>query len=270
MQINRLSPQAGYIWIRQGMWLFKQSPFTFLMLVFLYIFVVQLSMFVPILGLFLVLILNPVIAVGFLTACQKVILKELVKPSIYISPLKDLGPQVRLNLLKLGGIYALLIVLMSLLAAQFIDVEKILPLLSNNQMSAPEMIQEMSTAIIVGACLYMPIAILMWFSPQLVAWQGMSVFKALFGSWMGFWLNKGAFFVYFSTWAVILIAIPLILGALFDAIGMAQYASYLITPLSMWALTVLYCSFFATWKGCFLDSIQNSEPNLQTLNQPIK
>jgi hypothetical protein len=40
MQINRLSPHAGYIWIRQGMWLFKQSPFTFLMLVFLYIFVV--------------------------------------------------------------------------------------------------------------------------------------------------------------------------------------------------------------------------------------
>jgi hypothetical protein len=136
MHINKVSPQTGYLWIRQGFWLFKQNPFTFLMLVFLYIFVVQLSMFLPIIGFILILVLSPVFSVGFLTACQKVIRKERVAPSVYISPLRELPSGVRKNLLKLGLIYTLLILMLSVISSQFVDVEKLVPLLTATQISA--------------------------------------------------------------------------------------------------------------------------------------
>ena len=60
MQINRVQASTGYVWIRQGIWLFKQNPFTLLMLVFLYVFLVQLSMFIPVIGFIVILILYTV------------------------------------------------------------------------------------------------------------------------------------------------------------------------------------------------------------------
>jgi hypothetical protein len=257
IHINQVQASTGYIWIRQGIWLFKQNPFTLLMLVFLYIFLVQLSMFIPIIGFVIVLILSPIFSIGFLTACQKVIRKEVVRPTIYLSPFKDYPRPIKARLLQLGSIYTILIVFISFIASQFVNVEKIVPLIMEGNLSNPNLVKELYFAMIVAGVLYMPIAMFMWFSPQLIAWKNLSIPKAIFGSWMAFWLNKGAFFVYFSTWAIILLAIPLFLGALFDAIQLSEYASFVITPFSLGAITILYCTFFATWKGCFTDS---SEP----------
>jgi hypothetical protein len=39
-----------------------------------------------------------------------------------------------------------------------------------------------------------------------------------------------------------------------EALGFASIASYVVAPISMGGLTVMYCSFFATWKGCFTDN----------------
>jgi hypothetical protein len=253
MQINRLPPKAGYIWIRQGIWLFKQNPFTFLMLVFLYIFIMQLSMFIPLVGIIVVLVFNPCISVGFLTAAQRVILKQTVKPSIYITAIRELSPTLRIRLLKLGGLYTAFVLFISLVSSQFIDVEKIMPLLTSGEITGPDLIQEMYYAMIVAVVLYLPVAMLMWFAPQLVAWQNCSIRKAIFGSWLGFWFNKGPFAVYLVTWAIVLTAVPLFVGGIFESLGIKQYASYLITPFSMLAITVFYCSFYAIWKGCFVD-----------------
>jgi hypothetical protein len=48
-----------------------------------------------------------------------------------------------------------------------------------------------------------------------------------------------------------LIAIPLAIGSMFNLLDLAQAASFVIAPLSMAGLTVMHCSFFATWKACF-------------------
>ena len=229
IQINRVQASTGYVWIRQGIWLFKQNPFTLLMLVFLYIFLVQLSMFIPVIGFVVILILNPVLSVGFLTGCQKVIRKETVRPTIYLSPLKDCPRPIKARLLQLGSIYTILIVFNSFIASQFVDIEKILPLIMEGNLSNPNLVKELYFAMIVAGVLYMPIAMFMWFSPQLIAWKNLSIPKAIFGSWMAFWMNKGAFFVYFSTWAIILLAIPLFLGAIFDAVQLSEYASFVIS-----------------------------------------
>jgi hypothetical protein len=34
---------------------------------------------------------------------------------------------------------------------------------------------------------------------------------------------------------------------------LGQAASFIIAPISMAGLTVMYCSFYATWKACFTE-----------------
>lgn len=253
MKLNYVAPKEGYTWIRQGIWLFKQNPLGFLMLVFMYVFAAQLAVIIPVIGVFAVLLLTPTLSVGFMTACRQAIQKERIKPSVYIAALKS-SPIVRKRILQLGLVYAAMIVLLSFILSLLVDFELLLPLMTSDKPITPEALRQIYLVLFFGAMLYVPVAMLMWFSPVLVVWEDMSVPQALFSSALACWSNKAAFFLYLSIWSAILIAIPLTIGMIFDAINLGQVASYIIAPISMAGLTVMHCSFYATWKACFTDN----------------
>ena len=253
MKLNYVAPKEGYTWIRQGIWLFKQNPLGFLMLVFMYVFAAQLAVIIPVIGVFAVLLLTPTLSVGFMTACRQAIQKERIKPSVYIAALKS-SPIVRKRILQLGLVYAAMIVLLSFILSLLVDFELLLPLMTSDKPITPEALRQVYLVLFFGAMLYVPVAMLMWFSPVLVAWEDMSVPQALFSSALACWSNKAAFFLYLSIWSAILIAIPLTIGMIFDAVNLGQAASYIIAPISMAGLTVMHCSFYATWKACFTDN----------------
>lgn len=253
MKLNYVAPKEGYTWIRQGIWLFKQNPLGFLMLVFMYVFAAQLAVIIPVIGVFAVLLLTPTLSVGFMTACRQAIQKERIKPSVYIAALKS-SPIVRKRILQLGLVYAAMIVLLSFILSLLVDFELLLPLMTSDKPITPEALRQVYLVLFFGAMLYVPVAMLMWFSPVLVAWEDMSVPQALFSSALACWSNKAAFFLYLSIWSAILIALPLTIGMIFDAINLGQVASYIIAPISMAGLTVMHCSFYATWKACFTDN----------------
>jgi hypothetical protein len=252
MKLNTVAPKEGYTWIRQGIWLFKQNPLGFLMLVFMYVFAAQLAVIVPVIGVFAVLILTPALSVGFLTACRQAILKERIRPTVYVVALQS-TPIIRKRILQLGLVYATLILVLSFILSLAVDFELLVPLLTSDKSISPEALRQIYLVLFFGGLLYIPIGMLMWFSPALVAWADMSVAQALFSSCLACWTNRGAFFLYLAIWGAILIAIPLTIGIVFDAINLGQVATYIVAPISMAGLTVMYCSFFATWKACFTD-----------------
>ena len=250
MKLNYIAPKEGYTWIRQGIWLFRQNPIGFLMLVFLYVFVAQLAVFIPVIGVFAVLLLTPTLSVGFMTACRQAIQKERISPIVYLVALKS-GVIVRKKILQLGLVYAAMILLLSFILSLLVDFDLLIPLMTSDKPITPEAIRQVYLVLFFGAMLYVPVAMLMWFSPVLVAWADMSVAQALFSSCLACWTNKAAFFLYLSIWSAILIAIPLSVGMIFDALGLGPAASFIIAPISMAGLTVMHCSFYATWKACF-------------------
>ncbi len=252
MKLNTVAPKEGYTWIRQGIWLFKQNPLGFLMLVFMYIFAAQLAVIIPVIGVFAVLLLTPTLSVGFMTACRQAIQKERIRPTVYLVALQS-GELIRKRILQLGLIYAALILLLSFVLSLLVDFEMLIPLLTSDTVITPEALRQIYLVLLFGAILYIPVAMLMWFSPVLVAWADMSVSQALFSSWLACWTNKAAFFFYLSIWSVVLIAIPLTIGMLFDALDFGQAASFLVAPISMAGLTLMHCSFYATWKACFTE-----------------
>ena len=252
MKLNTVAPKEGYTWIRQGIWLFKQNPLGFLMLVFMYVFAAQLAVIIPVIGVFAVLLLTPTLSAGFMTACRQAIQKERVRPTVYLVALQS-GELIRKRILQLGLIYAALILLLSFVLSLLVDFEMLIPLLTSDTVITPEALRQIYLVLLFGAILYIPVAMLMWFSPVLVAWADMSVSQALFSSWLACWTNKAAFFFYLSIWSVVLIAIPLTIGMLFDALDFGQAASFLVAPISMAGLTLMHCSFYATWKACFTE-----------------
>ena len=252
MKLNSVSPKEGYTWIRQGIWLFKQNPLGFLMLVFMYVFVAQLAVLVPVIGIFAVLLLTPTLSVGFMTACRQAIQKERIRPSVYVIALQS-SPLIRKRILQLGLVYAALILALSFILSMLVDFELLIPLMTNDKPITPEVVRQIYLILFFGGLLYVPVAMLMWFSPVLVAWEDMSVGQALFSSAIACWANRGAFFLYIAIWGAILIAIPLTIGSIFDALDLGQAASFIIAPISMAGLTVMHCSFFATWKACFAE-----------------
>jgi hypothetical protein len=252
MKLNSVVAKEGHTWIRQGIWLFKQNPLGFLMLVFLYVFAAQLAVIVPVIGVFSVLLLTPTLAVGFMTACRQAIQKERISPMVYLVALRS-SAIVRKRILQLGIVYAALIVLLSFILSLLVDFDLLIPLMTSDKPITSEAFRQIYLVLFFGAMLYVPVAMLMWFSPVLVAWADMSVAQALFSSWLACWANKAAFFLYLSIWSVILIAIPLTVGMIFDALDLGQAASFIIAPISMAGLTVMHCSFYATWKACFTE-----------------
>lgn len=252
MKLNYVAPKDGYTWIRQGIWLFKQNPIGFLMLVFMYVFAAQLAVIIPVIGVFAVLLLTPTLSVGFMTACRQAIQKERIRPMVYLIALQS-GTVVRKRILQLGLIYAAMILLLSFILSLLVDFELLLPLMTSEKPITPEALRQVYLVLFFGAMLYVPVAMLMWFSPILVAWEDMPVAQALFSSCVACWANKAAFFLYLSIWSAILIAIPLTVGMIFDAMNLGQAASFIIAPISMAGLTIMHCSFYATWKACFTD-----------------
>ncbi|MBU3631538.1 BPSS1780 family membrane protein [Polynucleobacter sp. AP-Melu-500A-A1] len=252
MKLNTVAPKEGYTWIRQGIWLFKQSPLGFLMLIFMYVFAAQLAVIVPVIGVFAVLILTPTLSVGFLTACRQAIQKERIRPMVYLVALQS-TPLIRKRILQLGLVYAALILTLSFTLSLVVDFELLLPLMTSDKAITPEALRQIYLVLFFGALLYIPIAMLMWFSPVLITWSDMSVAQALFSSALACWSNRSAFFLYLAIWSAVLIGLPLTVGMTFDALNLGQAASFVIAPISMAGLTIMHCSFFASWKACFTE-----------------
>ena len=254
MKLNHVNHKEAITWIRQGFWLFKKNPLGFLMLVFMYIFFAQLSILIPVIGVFVVLLVTPALSVGFMTACRLAIQNERILPTAYLAAFRLPSTVARKRIFQLGLIYTACILILSFLASLIVDFEALLPLLTSDEAPSAKAMQQLYKLVFVGGLLYIPIAMLMWFAPLLVAWAEMPLLQAIFSSWMACWSNRGAFAYYLLIWSIVLVAVPMLIGGMLEALGFASIASYVVAPISMGGLTIMYCSFFATWKGCFTDN----------------
>lgn len=251
MQLYEVPAKQGYVWFRQGFWLFRKNPLTFLMLLFLYVFLVQVAVVIPLIGILAVLVFSPGIMLGFMRASRDVIRNQRVWPTVFLTGYRDHDTRTTRQLFALGGLYAAMVFLLSILMGSLVDLRPLVPVILEKQAPSADALHQLYTAVAVGGLLYTPIAMLMWFAPMLVAWHQVPPVKALFFSWIACWRNRGAFFTYLSIWAALLVAVPLLLESLLESLGLEQITSMIITPYSMGMLSVLYCSFYATWRGCF-------------------
>jgi hypothetical protein len=92
---------------------------------------------------------------------------------------------------------------------------------------------------------------LFWFSPILAAWHDVPPIKAMFFSIVSCWRNRGAFVVFGALWFAVATTVSLGLSVLMQALGAGDFAFAVLMPATMIVTTMLYCSFYATYRGCY-------------------
>ncbi|MEK6292159.1 MAG: BPSS1780 family membrane protein [Paraburkholderia tropica] len=241
MQLIEVPAKQGYVWFRQGIWLFRRNPLAFLTLFFAYLLAMTLISAVPVIG-----------GVGFMAACRDTIAGKPVFPTILVDGFRSYGQTVTKHLFVLGGIYVVAMTLV-LAASALVDGGTLLRLMTLGGNLDTETIENSNIPLAVLASLaaYVPVSMMFWFAPVLTAWHDVPPVKAIFFSIVSCWRNKGAFVVYGALWSAVSIGVSLGLSTLLRALGAGDFALAILMPALILVTTMLYCSFYATYRGCY-------------------
>lgn len=253
MQLIEVSAKTGYVWFRQGVWLFRKNPLVFLVLFFTYLLAMALISAIPIIGNVLPIILVPGISIGFMAACRDTISNKPVFLTILIDGFRAYGIVVAKRLIALGGFYIVSVALV-LAASALTDGGTLFKLMTgNDSMVEPGEIANnvVGLAAFTSLVLYIPVTMLFWFAPVLTAWHDVPPIKAMFYSIVSCWRNRFAFMVYAILWFAVLVSFSLGLSVLMRVFDISDYAFALLVPLFIVVTNMLYCSFYATYCGCF-------------------
>jgi hypothetical protein len=175
MQLIEVPAKAGYVWFRQGIWLFRRNPLAFITLFFTYLLAITLVSMVPVVGAALPLVFIPGIAVGFMAACRDTVAGKPVMPTILVDGFRSYGKTATQRLLVLGVVYVALMVLV-FAASSLVDGGGLLHMMlgtTGDTNPTPESLAAQRTlgALLLATLLYTPVAMLFWFAPVLTAWH---------------------------------------------------------------------------------------------------
>src|SRR5262249_120223 len=156
------------------------------------------------------------------------------------------------RLLLLGGLYIVAMALV-LAGSSLADGGGLLRLMLSGETMQQEALanSNLPLAVLTALAFYVPVSMLFWFSPLLSSWHAVPPVKAMFFSIISCWRNRGAFVVYGVLWFAVAITVSLGLSALLQALGAGDLALIVLMPASIIVTTMLYCSFYATYRGCF-------------------
>lgn len=260
MQLTEVSAKTGYVWYRQGVWLFRRNPLGFLTIFFTYLLAMWAISLIPIVGAVLPLALIPGIAVGFMTACRDTVAGKIVFPTVLVDGFRSYGALGAMRLIELGGMYLAAIALI-FAGSALADGGALFKLMMGTEPVSPETLAAapLMKAVFVALVCYVPVAMLFWFAPILTAWHDLPPVKAMFFSFVTCWRNRGAFIVYGVLWFATAIVVSVGLSLLMNAIGATDYAFTVLFPASITLTTMLYCSFYATYRGCY--GVQEPTPS---------
>lgn len=249
MQIRSLPASAGAIWLRDGWRLLKRQPIGLSAMVVVYVFALLLPVLVPLpyVGLVLLGVISPFATLGLMAAFREVTAGRLPTPALFAQTLQDAA--TRAALFRLGIVHAGLMVVVVVISGLIVGP---LPAASGSDTADMEALQPERMAAVM--LLYAPVMVAMWFSPMLAGWHGASVGKAMFGSAVAFWRNKGAMTVYAILALGIMFVVSAATTALIGTVFSGQAAPVVAAPIALALTTYIQASFYPMYRSVFTDT----------------
>ena len=249
MNTRVVSFASGARWVAEGWRLFRVSPALWLALVFAYWMILFTVSLLPVIGP-AAWALHPAFSVGFMALSRSCEKRGKLEAALLFDGFRG-RPAAQL---VLGGIY--LALLAALIGATMIADGGSLARLMLGVKPERETLQsiEFLAALLLAAGLYLPIMMLFWFAPVLVAWHAMTPPQALFYSFFASLLNWRAFLGYGLVAALVSVVIPfLVLGALLFATAGRPGINVmtLMFALLMFLMPTLFASFYASYRDIF-------------------
>ena len=246
--MDRLPAKTGWLWVKQGFALFRKQPMEMSTLFLGYMFFTLASGIIPVLGQILPLVLVPVFSMSFMQACIQLEQGKRIYPNVLISGFRL--PAFR-SLVVLGVLY-LVAATIAVAGSALIDGGTFWQVMSGQKVFDAESLRDSNAALIFAAFLFTPAMMAFWFAGPLIAWQNMSVGKALFYSFFAVHRAGRAFLVYGLAWTLLGVLMPVILSVFIATIfGNPMIVVALLLPLSLIMTVIMYCSFYPTYTSIF-------------------
>ena len=249
--MNTLTAMSGWKWIKRGFQIFRKQPAEMLTLFFVYMFFNMGIGLIPFIGQFLPLLLVPVFALNFMQACRQIEAGERVYPNLLLTGFRS--PALP-NLLKLGVLYIVAAALAIAVSSLF-DGGAFWNLVTNIEPVDPKTLPEsgLLLGMTISALAYVPAMMAFWYAAPLIAWDNMSVSKAVFYSFFAVWRAAKSFLVYVVVWFLISVLLSLVLSLVVAIInGSGATLMIILMPLSIAMTVVMYCSFYPTYTDVFV------------------
>ncbi|MBT9518008.1 MAG: hypothetical protein IV112_15080 [Methyloversatilis discipulorum] len=241
LQARTLPALAGWSWISGGFALFRRNPPLMTALTMTYLLVMVFLNIVPLLGPVLVAVCLPVMSVIVFNGAR--ILDE--KRDIDAAGLKqglmaNARTLVQLGFVHLGG--SLVVVLIHTLIFQMPEG------------AAVDADEELFMRTLMQLLpLVLPLILIMWFPPYLIATQNMPLGKSLFFGAVAVLRNAGAFIVYFAGVALLGVGLPMLVVQVLGGDGsLASALRFLLRIALLFVLVpTLAASLYVSFRQVF-------------------
>ena len=248
----RMVPSArGWRWLADGWKLFRAAPLSWIAMVFGYWMLMTVVSVVPFVGVVAVLVLVPGFSVAFMVASRVSEHRQPVPLSLLFAGFRE----NQRGQIILGCVYFAAIALL-LAASTVADDGALARWMVTGARPETQVIQSDAFlySLMIAATLYMPVMMLFWFAPTLVAWHSMPVGKALFFSMFACLINWRAFTAYgVASMLVLLVAPFVVLFALmlFSGGTLRPAAMAVLFPFVLSMMPTLFASFYASYRDIF-------------------
>jgi hypothetical protein len=241
----------GAQWLGEGWQLFRVAPLAWIALVLAYWVLMTMVSVLPLVGIAAASVLVPPFAVGFMAVSRAAAMRAPVTLPLLFSAFREhLGAQ-----LSLGGVYLVCLVLL-FAATALADGGALAHWMLTGERPDAALLESGAfvRAMAAAVALYLPVMMVFWFAPVLVAWHGVSAAKALFFSFVACLINWRAFIAYGAVALLMTVVAPLLgLSALLYASSgvLRTQAISLIFPLILVMLPTLLASFYVSYRDVF-------------------
>ena len=235
----------GWLWINQAWQQFKAQPGVWLAAVALVYLVTLALSLVPVVGSLATMILGPVFAGGLMLGARSQARQGRLRVAAGFDGFSTQGGQLAL----VGLLYLLGLVVVFSLAGLLLMATGIMTAGSMEALSAndPELVAAvlgpgLGLVLLVLMLAMVPLLMLYWFAPALVALEGMSATRAMRMSFLGCWKNMIPFLVYAVLLLFILLGASLLLGLISVLLAAVSEALMLVLMLLMVPLMLLFAA----------------------------
>ena len=224
--------RRAWQWIVDGFALFMKAPVTWMALTVIMALVWIVSFLIPALGPLLFNLLSPVLFAGLMLGCRTLERGGRLEPAHLLAGFQtNTGALVTVGGVYLVGSLVILGVVWAVAGGSVLQtlIQKGAPAVH----AIPGAARSMGFALLAGFVLYLPLLMVVWFAPILIAFHEMPAVAAMKRSLAACLVTWLAFLVYGAILLLLfIIAVPLLVGLLV-------------------LLPVVFCSIYASYKDIF-------------------
>ena len=243
MEARVVAAGRGWQWLVEGFGLFRKSPAMWIALTIALALMWVVSLIIPVLGPLLFNLMSPLLFAGLMIGCRAL---ENGQPLEFAHLFAGFKQQAA-PLVTVGGVYlvgTIIVVGIVLVIAGGSMPPSVLPKAGADIETLRAAAGGMALAFAVGATVYLPLLMLIWFAPLLVVFNGLAPVAAMKLSFTACVTNMLPFLVYSA--AILLLWVVLSLPAVLGAIG-----GLLVIALLVASIPVLICSIYTSYKDIF-------------------